>query len=113
MLLSVNDTTLRPRDARALIGLGRCRLAAGDVAGAEQRFRDALDIERRYRRGGHPDVARAEIALAEALMAAGNNRDTGPLLQGAVDSLAPLVLPGQIDLVAARRMLRDSPADEK
>ncbi len=56
----------RPRDVRALIGLGRCRLALGDVAGAETYFREALEIERRYRRPDHPAVARAEAALAEA-----------------------------------------------
>lgn len=55
----------RPRDVRALIGLGRCRLAIGDIAGAEARFREALEIERRYRRPDHPAVARAEAALAE------------------------------------------------
>lgn len=59
----------RPRDVRALLGLGRCRLAAGDVAGAEARFREALEIERRYRRPGHPGIARAEAALAEAVTA--------------------------------------------
>jgi serine/threonine-protein kinase len=58
--------TARPRDVRALIGLGRCRLAAGDVVGAETYFREAVDIERRYRRPGHPRIAMAEAALAEA-----------------------------------------------
>jgi tetratricopeptide (TPR) repeat protein len=56
----------RPRDVRALLGLGRCRLAKGDVAGAETYFREALEIERRYRRPGHPAIARAESALEEA-----------------------------------------------
>ncbi len=60
----------RPRDARALIGLGRCRLAQDDIAGAEAYFREAVEIERRYRRPDHPAVARAENALAEARVAA-------------------------------------------
>ncbi|HXV14599.1 MAG TPA: hypothetical protein VEC56_10385, partial [Candidatus Krumholzibacteria bacterium] len=56
----------RPRDVRALIGLGRCRLAQGDVVGAETYFRQALEIERRFRKPGHPRIALAEAALAEA-----------------------------------------------
>jgi tetratricopeptide (TPR) repeat protein len=60
----------RPRDVRALLGLGRCRLARADIAGAETRFQEALEIERRYRRPGHPGIARAEAALAEARAAA-------------------------------------------
>jgi tetratricopeptide (TPR) repeat protein len=56
----------RPRDVRALIGLGRCRMAVGDVAGADRYFRQALEIERRYRRPGHPRIALAQAALAEA-----------------------------------------------
>jgi hypothetical protein len=34
--------------------------------GAESRFREALDIDRRYLREGHPKTARAQIALAAA-----------------------------------------------
>jgi serine/threonine-protein kinase len=95
----------RPRDAQALLGLGHSRLAAGDVGGAEARFREALDINRQYLRAGHPKIARAEIALAQALIAKGDSRAARPLLRSAVDSLSDLVLPGQIDLVVARRAL--------
>jgi serine/threonine-protein kinase len=66
-----SSSPARPRDVRALLGLGRCRLAQDDVAGAEARFREAVEIERRYRRPGHPGIARAEAALAEAIAARG------------------------------------------
>jgi tetratricopeptide (TPR) repeat protein len=59
----------RPRDVRALLGLGQCRLALADPAGAEAYFREALEIERRYRRPGYPGIARAESSLAEARVA--------------------------------------------
>jgi tetratricopeptide (TPR) repeat protein len=106
MRLSAEDTTLRPRDARALIGVGRCRLAAGDIAGAEQRFREALEIERKYRRASHPDVARAEIALASALVARGDLRAAERLLRSAEETLSPIVAAGQIDRREADALLR-------
>lgn len=95
----------RPRDTRALLGLGRCRLAAGDAASAEARFREALDVCRRYLREGHPGIARAEIALAEALIVQNDPRTAEPLLRSAVDALSGQVLPAQVDLVEARRAL--------
>jgi serine/threonine-protein kinase len=101
----------RPRDIRALIGIGRCRLANGDVAGAELRFREALDISRQYYRSGHPEIARAEIALARALSARGDDRDAERLLRSAADALTVLVLPGQIDLVEAKHALNAVSAD--
>jgi tetratricopeptide (TPR) repeat protein len=62
----------RPRDVRALIGLGRCRLSVGDAPGAEVYFTEAIEIERRYRRPGHPRIALAEAALAEAHTGSGS-----------------------------------------
>jgi tetratricopeptide (TPR) repeat protein len=107
MRLSDDDTTRRPRDARALIGMGRCRLAAGDVAGAEQHFREALEIERRFRRATHPDVSRAEIALASALIARGDIRDAEPLLRSAESVLSTIVSPRQVDRREAEKLLRE------
>jgi tetratricopeptide (TPR) repeat protein len=100
----------RPRDIPALIGTGRCRLANGDVTGAESQFRGALDISRQYYRSGHPDIARAEIALAQALLARGDDRNAERLLRSAADALSVLVLPGQIDLVEAKQALKTAAA---
>ena len=104
---------VRPRDCDALIGLGRCRLAAGDVAGAEGRMREALAIHREYFRPGHPATARARIALAEVLVANGRATEARALLRDAIDSLTPMMLPRQIDLVAAQHMLLASPAGSR
>ncbi|HEX5132526.1 MAG TPA: tetratricopeptide repeat protein, partial [Candidatus Krumholzibacteria bacterium] len=95
----------RPRDSGALLGLCRCRLAQGDVAGAEKYAREALGIEKKFRRPGHPDTARAEIALAEVLIKKGQAPGARELLQDAVAALSPLVQPGQIDLTTARQLL--------
>lgn len=95
----------RPRDIDPLLGLGMCRLAAGDAVGAEKRFRAALDIARRYLPAGHPDIARCETGLGEALLAERDVRGALPLCKNAVDALAKRVLPAQLDLVAARRAL--------
>ncbi|HEU4365292.1 MAG TPA: serine/threonine-protein kinase [Candidatus Krumholzibacteria bacterium] len=104
---------VRPRDCDALIGLGRCRLAAGDIAGAEALAREALAIHREYFRPGHPTTARTRIALAEVLVANGRAAEAKALLREAIDPLTPLVLPRQIDLVAAQRMLLASPAGSR
>ena len=107
MRLSEGDTAKRPRDSRGLIGVGRCRLAAGDVAGAEERFRDALDIERTYRRATHPEVARAEIALASALIASGDVTGAERLLRSAESALAAVVSPAHVDRREAEKLLRE------
>jgi serine/threonine protein kinase/Tfp pilus assembly protein PilF len=98
----------RPRDTGALIGLGRCRLARGDTAGAESRCREALAIEQRFREPGDPEIARAQIALAEALMASGPTAEADALLREAIGALTPVVRPGQIDLVEAKELLRQN-----
>ena len=73
-------------------------------------MREALAIHREYFRPGHPATARARIALAEALVANGRATEAKALLREAIDLLTPLVLPQQIDLVAAQRMLLTSVA---
>jgi tetratricopeptide (TPR) repeat protein len=105
MRISETDTSRRPRDARAMIGIGRCRLAAGDVAGAERYFREALELERQFRRASHPDVARAETALASALIARGDAAGARALLQSAETALSTLVVETQVDRREARRLL--------
>jgi serine/threonine protein kinase len=103
----------RPRDCEALIGMGQCRLAVGDVAGAEKSLREAVTICGEYLRKGHPAAARAEIALAGALMARGNRNEAESLLRDAAGTLAEVVWPGQIDRVAAERLLRENGAGMK
>ena len=103
----------RPRDCEALIGMGRCQLAVGDVAGAEASLREAVAICGEYLRKGHPATARAEVALAEALMARGGHKEAASLLRDASNSLAEIVRPGQIDRVAAERLLRENGAGMK
>jgi Tfp pilus assembly protein PilF len=105
MRISETDTSRRPRDARAMIGIGRCRLAAGDAAGAERYFREALELERQFRRASHPDVARAETALASALIARGDAAGARALLQSAETALSTLVVETQVDRREARRLL--------
>ncbi len=100
----------RPRDTGALIGLGRCRLALRDEVGAEARCREALAIEQRFREPGDPDIARAQIALAEVLMARGEMSQADALLREAIGALTPRVRPGQIDLVEAQQLRRRSSA---
>jgi tetratricopeptide (TPR) repeat protein len=100
----------RPRESASLLGLARCRLALGNTSGAEAASREALAIEQRYRRPGHPDTARAQIVLAEVLIAQGHAAQAQALLREAVATLSPLVLPRQIDLVAAQTLLGESNA---
>ena len=98
-------TPQRPRDIDPLVGLGVCRLRAGDAAGAGVRFREALDIAHRYLAADHPDVARCETGLGETLLAQGDRTAAARLLKHAVDTLAKDVLPAQRDLVEARHAL--------
>jgi tetratricopeptide (TPR) repeat protein len=95
----------RPRDTRALLGLGRCRMAARDFNAAEKYFREALDIERRYFGDEHPRTARAQTALASALIARGDLREAEPLLRSAESALSTMVLPAQIDRTEAKSLL--------
>jgi serine/threonine-protein kinase len=99
----------RPRDTRALLGLGRCRLASGDAKAAEQRFREALEIERRYFGNGHPRVARAETALASALLARGDGPEARRLLQSAARVFSAQVEAAQVDRRIAENLLAQSP----
>jgi eukaryotic-like serine/threonine-protein kinase len=94
----------RPRDTESLLGLGMCRLARGDAAGADRYLREALDISTQYRGDNHPETARIKIALARALMAENRNTEAEGLLRASIASLSPLVMPQQIDLVAAHRL---------
>ncbi len=96
-----------PRDSRAILGLGGCRMAHGDPAGAEAQFRAALDIAREYWSPDHPNTARAETALATALIALGRVGEAESFLVDAVAIYADAVLPAQIDRMAAEAGLRD------
>jgi tetratricopeptide (TPR) repeat protein len=98
----------RPHDSKAILGLGGCRLARGDPAGAETEFRSALDIARRYWRPDHPNTARAETALARALVAMGRVAAADSLFMDAVRIYDAAVLPAQIDRMAAEEGLRDT-----
>ncbi len=97
----------RPRDTPALIGLGRCRMERKDYDGAEARFREALDIDRRYLGDGHPRVAEEEIALAKVFLARGEPADAEPLLVHAVGVLQNAVLPSQLDRRECERLLKE------
>jgi serine/threonine-protein kinase len=97
----------RPRDTPALLGLGRCRLERKDYAGAEARFREALDIDRRYLGDDHLRVACEETALARVFLARGEAADARPLLEHAVAVYQKRVLPEQIDRREAERLLKE------
>jgi tetratricopeptide (TPR) repeat protein len=97
----------RPRDSKAILGLGGCRLARSDAAGAEVQFRAALDIARRYWPPEHPGTARAEAALARALIATARVASAESLLVDAVAIYSGAVLPTQVERMAAEESLRD------
>lgn len=95
----------RPRDAPSLLGLGRCGLAKRDSATAEKYFREALAIDRRYFGDSHPRTARAETALASALMARGETNAARPLLVSARRVFASTVDATQVDRREAETLL--------
>lgn len=90
--------------------LGSAREAAGDLAGAEDAFREAIRhaprIVNRYRGGVSPLPWRAEVRLARLLLAAGRTEDAAEALRGATASnpraAEPHALLGNLHAAAGR-----------
>jgi tetratricopeptide (TPR) repeat protein len=72
--------------ASSLEDVGVTREFQGDNAGAEQLFRQALQIHRKELRPGHPSIVRTEVRLGEALTEEGKLDQAEPLLSDAVKS---------------------------
>jgi tetratricopeptide (TPR) repeat protein len=58
-----------PAVAQGTSNLGRIAMAQGNAAAAEALFRRALEIGRKKRQPGHPDLVDGESMLAQALLA--------------------------------------------
>jgi tetratricopeptide (TPR) repeat protein len=68
--------------------LGRWLSQSGDAEAAEPMLRDALRLNSELLPGGHPNVALAQLGLAELLATQGNNIEALPLAEAAAITLA-------------------------
>lgn len=64
-----------PNVGSTLAILGRWQMEAGNIALAEERLREALEIQQAALTPDHPDLAITRVDLAEALLLLGDSRE--------------------------------------
>ena len=96
---------------KVLLDAGHVALAAHDVAGAEQFFRDSLAITEGVARGPDTsaDVGEGLLRLAQARIAAGSRSGNKPLLERAVRCLTNALGADHALTLEARNLLSDMP----